>query len=56
VPKQLADVDDLFSVAIHLTPVGEEIHVRPLKGVSLPPEHARLILDPTTMMLKDTAA
>jgi hypothetical protein len=56
VPKQLADVDDLFAVAIQLTPVGEEIHVRPLKGVSLPPEHARLILDPTTMLLKDTAA
>lgn len=55
VPKQLADVDDLFSVAIQLLPVGEEIHVVPLKGVTLTPEHSRLVLDPSTMLVKNTA-
>jgi len=56
VPKQLADVGDLFAVAVELTPVGEEIHVRPLKGVNLAPERTCLVLDPTTMLLKDKAA
>lgn len=53
VPKQLADVEDLFDVAIQLVPVGSEIHLRPLKGIALPPEQARLALDPTTMLVKN---
>lgn len=56
VPKQLAGVDDLFAVALQLVPVGEEIHVVPLKGVTLTPEHSRLVLDPTTMLVKNTAS
>ncbi len=55
VPKQLADVEDLFTVALQLLPVGQEIHVVPLKGVQLTPEHSRLVLDPTTMLVKNTA-
>jgi hypothetical protein len=55
VPKQLADVDDLFAVAIQLLPVGDEIHVVPLKGVTPTPEHSRWVLDPTTMLAKNTA-
>jgi hypothetical protein len=56
VPKQLADVEDLFDAAIQLVPVGSEIHVHPLKGIALPPENARLVLDPTTMLVKDRQA
>lgn len=56
VAKQLADVEDLFDVAIQLVPVGEEIHVKGLKGLALPPERALLVLDPTTMMVKERRA
>jgi hypothetical protein len=53
IPKQLADVEDLFEVALQLVPIGEEIHVKVLKGLTLPAEHAHLVLDPTTMLVKD---
>ena len=53
IPKQLADVEDLFEVALQLVPLGEEIHVKVLKGLTLPAEHAHLVLDPTTMLVKD---
>jgi len=49
--RQLADVEDLFEVAIQLVPVGEEIHVKSLKG--LPPTATHLVLDPTTMLVKE---
>ena len=56
VPRQLADVGDLFEVAIQLVPDGEEIRVRPLKGVTLAPERAHLVLDPTTMLIGSKVA
>lgn len=56
IAKQLADVEDLFEVAIQLVPVGEEIHVKPLKGLTLPAEHVHLVLDPTTMLVKERSA
>jgi hypothetical protein len=56
VPKQLADVEDLFEVAIQLVPVGEQIRVKVLKGLALPREHAELELDPTTMLVKQREA
>jgi hypothetical protein len=46
-------VEDLFEVAIQLMPVGEEILVKVLKGLTLPADHAHLVLDPTTMLVKD---
>jgi hypothetical protein len=54
VPRQLTDVADLFEIALQLVPAGEEIHVKVLKGLTLPAEHARLVLDPTTRLLKDS--
>jgi hypothetical protein len=54
-PKQLMDVEDLFELALQLVPVGEEIHVKGLKGLVLPAEHAQLVLDPTTMLVKDSS-
>jgi hypothetical protein len=53
IPKQLADVEDLFDLALQLVPVGEEIHVKVAKGLTLPAEHAHLVLDPSTMLVKD---
>lgn len=55
-PKQLADVEDLFEAALQLVPVGEEINVKVLKGLTLPAEHAQLVLDPTTMLVRDRSA
>jgi hypothetical protein len=56
IPKQLVDVEDLFEVALQLVPTGEEIHVKVLKGLTLPPEHSHLVLDPSTMLVKDHSA
>jgi hypothetical protein len=53
IAKQLADVEDLFDLALQLAPVGEEIQVKVLKGLTLPAEHAHLVLDPSTMLVKD---
>lgn len=53
IPKQLADVEDLFDLALQLVPVGEQIHVNPVKGLTLPAEHAHLVLDPATMLVRD---
>jgi hypothetical protein len=53
IPKQLLDVEDLFEVALQLVPAGEEIHVKVLKGLTLPADHAHLVLDPSTMLVKD---
>jgi hypothetical protein len=55
-PRQLAEVDDLIDVAIQLVPTGEEVQVRILKGVTPAPENARLVLDPTTMLIGSKAA
>lgn len=51
--RQLADVEDLFEVAVQLVPAGEEIHVKPLKGLTLTAAHPHLVLDPTTMLVKE---
>jgi len=55
IPAQLQDVADLFDVAIHLQPEGQEIHVRALKGGSAAPDQPTLLLDPATMLIKDPA-
>ena len=50
-PQQLADVSDLFDIAIQLLPVGKEIHVKALKGGESFSKHLDLRLDPSTMLL-----
>jgi len=50
-PQQLADVSDLFEIAIQLLPVGKEIHVKALKGGDSFSKHLDLRLDPSTMLL-----
>lgn len=55
-PAQLVNVADLFEVAIQLQPEGKEIHVKALKGESANSGHPALLLDPATMLIKDSVA
>ncbi len=50
-PQQLANVADLFKIAIQLVPEGKDIHVRALKGGDSFSRHLDLRLDPSTMLL-----
>jgi hypothetical protein len=52
IPIQLAKLSDLFEVAIHLLPVGKEVHVKSLKGAESFSEQLDLRLDPSTMLIK----
>ena len=52
-PVQLLHVADLFDVALELRPKGSEIHIRPLKGGNATAGEAPLLLDPSTMLIKD---
>jgi hypothetical protein len=52
IPMQLAEISDLFEIAIQLLPVGKEIHVKALKGGESFAEQLDLQLDPSTMLIK----
>ena len=52
IPMQLAQLSDLFEIAIQLLPVGKEIHVKAVKGAESFSEHLDLRLDPSTMLIK----
>ncbi len=53
-PPQLKNVSDLFDLVIQLQPEGKDIHVRTLKKAEAANfEHPELVLDPSTMLLKD---
>ncbi len=52
----LLDVVDLFDLIIQLQPEGKEIHVKTLKGTGADSDQPVLFLDPSTMLLKKTAA
>jgi hypothetical protein len=52
-PVPFFQFTDLFEVAIQLQPVEDEIHVRALKGGTAPSDHPSLLLDPSTMLIKD---
>jgi hypothetical protein len=51
-PTQLADVNDLFRTIIELQPEGDKIHVNSLKGGTGASPQARLLMDPSTMLIK----
>ncbi len=53
IPVYLLHVADLFEVAIQLQPEGKEIHVKALKGGPATSDHPALLLDPSTMLIKD---
>ena len=52
IPMKLAQLSDLFEIAIQLQPVGKEIHVKAVKGAESFSEHLDLRLDPSTMLIK----
>jgi hypothetical protein len=52
IPMQLAQISDLFEIAIQLLPIGKEIHVKAVKGADSFSEHLDLRLDPSTMLVK----
>ena len=52
IPMQLMDVADMFEVLIKLEPEGKDIHVKTIKGETEGSEHATLLLDPSTMLIK----
>ena len=54
IPMQLAQISDLFEIAIQLLPVGKEIHVKALKGGESFSERLDLRLDPSTMLIKSS--
>ena len=54
-PASFSRVADLFEVAIQLQPEGKDIHVKALKGETATFNHPVLLLDPSTMLIKDKA-
>lgn len=52
-PMQLAQLSDLFEIAVQLLPEGKEIHVKAVKGAESFSEHLDLRLDPSTMLIKN---
>jgi len=52
-PAQLQNLTNLFDVAILLEPEGKEIHLKIILGKSLNTDQPDLLLDPSTMLLKN---
>ncbi len=55
-PKPLLPADELFNVALLLVTEGNEMHIRDLKSDQNSSPRPVLILDPATMLIKQTAA
>ena len=53
VPAPLANISSFFEVIIQLNPVGSEIHVNAIKGVKDNDDIPKLLLDPSTLMVKN---
>jgi len=53
-PAQILEVVDLFDLVIQLQPKGKEIHIKTLKGATADSEQRTLLLDPATMLVKDS--
>jgi len=54
IPAQILEVADLFDLVIQLQPKGKEIHVKTLKGAPTHSDQRTLLLDPATMLVKDS--
>jgi len=52
-PLQLLHVADLFDMVLALQPKGSEIHIKPLQGSATVPDDLPLLLDPSTMLIKE---
>jgi hypothetical protein len=54
IPSPISDIIDLFDLIIQLSPEGKEIHVKTLKGETSDIVQRTLLLDPSTMLVKDS--
>ena len=54
IPSPISDIIDLFDLIIQLNPEGKEIHVKTLKGNAADIDQRTLLLDPSTMLVKDS--
>jgi hypothetical protein len=54
-PVQLLHVADLFDIVVELQPRDAQIHIRCLKGASSDSDGEPLLLDPSTMLIKQSA-
>jgi hypothetical protein len=52
-PAPLKGVDDLFNVALQLRPFGKDVKIIALKGIPGASGETALVLDPSTMLIKD---
>ena len=53
-PAPMSEVADLFDIVIQLQPEGKDIHVKTLKGAAADSDQRVLLLDPSTMLVKDS--
>ena len=53
-PAQILEVADLFDLVIQLQPEGKEIQVKTIKGSTADSDQRTLMLDPATMLVKDS--
>jgi hypothetical protein len=53
IPLQLVQVADLFEVALQLVPEGKQVHVKALQRPDSASEIPDLVLDPSTMLIKN---
>ena len=52
-PVQFTHVADLFEAAVQMQPKGDKIHINTIKGRHTQSDQTSLVLDPTTMLIKD---
>ncbi len=53
IPPQLKNLDDMFDAVIQLQPENGKIHVKALKGSSPVSKKTSMIMDPSTMLIKE---
>ncbi len=53
-PVQLLHVADLLDIVLELQPHGSEVYIRPLKGSPATADGLPLMLDPSTMLIKNS--
>lgn len=53
-PVSFSPVADLFDLVVELQPVRADVHIQMLRGTIPKPVGAKLLLDPSTMLIKDT--
>lgn len=52
-PLSFVPVSDLFDIVLKLQPEGDEVPIHILKGGNIPPDHSPLLLDPSTMLIRE---